>query len=264
MSLLDPDGADPSEIILPDGSSATEVRDPDGTVVWSAETNYYLDLRATDSYIDLSANAVTLPVGRTFLIWIRPTQIGTVDNRNGPGIWSDSQAGSWNDLYAWIKSGGGSPVTSGSTETSTRVEADSGEVAYPATWSQSLDTWTLLGFAPQSDGSIRWYHNDTLPADTNYNDYTGDETHNINYIGPGYAGATNGGLGHKYVDRFGVWDRVLTGQEVADYYSTGTPPDTPLHFWPLDEGSGSTVQDTAGGADGTLAGGYAWAEGEAT
>lgn len=43
MTLFDPDGAEPSEIILPDGSQCVEVRDPDGTVIWSASGTAWID-----------------------------------------------------------------------------------------------------------------------------------------------------------------------------------------------------------------------------
>lgn len=56
-----------------------------------------------------------------------------------------------------------------------------------------------------------------------------------------------------------IWSRVLSDQEISDlYYSDLVPQDQLVAEWRLDEGSGDTAHDSAGGHDGMLFGSMTW------
>lgn len=67
-----------------------------------------------------------------------------------------------------------------------------------------------------------------------------------------------------------LWDEVLTAAEITALYNSGTPYDPQsdhgdytssaglVHHWPMNEGSGTTLDDTQTATDATLTGTYTW------
>lgn len=256
MTLNLPNGSNPSEIILPDGTNAGEVRDVDGNVVWSAVSNYYLDMQNTGDYVDVSSGSVTLTEGQTFLTWIKVYQLGSSSGAHYPGIFSGSSGGGWDDFVEFYSDAGSGAITSGTASARFAGESASGSWVNTDTFTIDLDnpTWHLAGFSYHTDGSITfWMDGTTIPVNSN-NTGTGEQW-NVGYIGYAYAGDSNGGSGGKDLDSPAIWDRILTGSEVDDYYNNGTIPDSPIHHWSFNNADDtSTATDNAGSADGSVTG----------
>lgn len=141
-----------------------------------------------------------------------------------------------------------------------------------------LNAWThLVGTYDASTGTIELYVNGVRQQSA-----AGKAWH---ASGPLIIGAAAGGIGDFFpgdIDSPQVWQRVLSGKEVHDLANTAAPlaqynlgegcgPDLTAKtsnvtsraaYWPLDEGSGTTANDTGPYADkATLTGGYGWTDG---
>lgn len=254
MTLNLPNGSNTSAVTDPDGRSIGEIIKKDtGETVWTSFTNYAMDMVGTSDTLDLSSHSVTVPDGWTFLTWIRLDQLGSSGGAHYPGIFANASGGGWDD-YASMSSTDGNAYTSGTPDAHLRLEMADGSVirnnAVPLAVGDG--TWHLVGFSPQSDGSINWFINDQTPGD-DYNGYGGGSNMTLNWFGPGYAGADNTGIGGKYLDEPALWDRTLTASEVADYYNNGTLPDSPVNHWRFNDNSdGTTALDDVGSADATI------------
>lgn len=141
-----------------------------------------------------------------------------------------------------------------------------------------LNVWThLVGTYDASTGTIELYVNGVRQQPA-----AGKAWH---ASGPLIIGAASGGADNFFpgdIDSPQVWQRVLSDKEVHDLANTAAPlaqynlsegcgPDLTAKtsnvtsraaYWPLDEGSGATANDTGPYADkATLAGGYSWTDG---
>ena len=78
------------------------------------------------------------------------------------------------------------------------------------------------------------------------------------YIGAGAYPAP----GNVLVADITIWlGHALTSAEMDAWYALpvhSTPPASPSHFWPCDEGTGGTIHDAIGGDDATTSGTPAW------
>ena len=80
-----------------------------------------------------------------------------------------------------------------------------------------LNTWIHIVYSQQADGDWKWYHNGILTNSGNFTDLQND----FNYFQIG--GCNNNSTGNTFwdnkLDDIGLWNRVLTQQEITDLYN---------------------------------------------
>ncbi|MFW9997067.1 MAG: LamG domain-containing protein [Candidatus Odinarchaeota archaeon] len=110
-------------------------------------------------------------------------------------------------------------------------------------WSQVVYTW---------DGSGSHIYINGEPDGTGDNDHVDSHADNGMYFATGYHG--DKGFFNGRIAEVGFWDRTLSENEVELLFL-----DEPVHYWPMNEGSGN-ISDTVGGLVGAVE--APWIDGE--
>ena len=138
----------------------------------------------------------------------------------------------------------------------------------------SLNTWTLVAVTHDGTGDVsndrtKIYKNG-VGATTSLASGTGALVLSSN----GYIGRQSGGTSNFYFDgemaHTMIWDEVLSAAELVALYNSATPL-TPtadsgdytsssglVHYFDMQEDTGSALDDSEQAANGTLSGGYLW------
>lgn len=218
------------------------------------EQGMHLDMTGSSANVDVSSHSLTVDPGQSFLVWTKPTQIGSSGHNLYPGIFSVSSTGSYDNMFNLQRDDGGSgAATSGTVQTNMAAEDSNGDFSSSEGFNVNLDSpsWHLIGFTYHSDNTMTWWHNDA--SITTRTALSGTGNFPVSYIGVGYGDSTNDGMGGKYMDEPMIVDAEISSSEVSDFYNNGTLPSNRANHWAFDDDSDTTTAtDSSSAADGTI------------
>ena len=252
---------------LDDGTGTTAVDSEgghDGTLTngptWVAgQIGDALSFDGSDDYVDLTSDTELDDVfvgGATVMAWIYPTSWG--ENGYGRIFDKSSSASSTGDGWALrLNVDNGGVINFGQGFSSGRGWWR------PPNGSISLNAWQHLAIVYDADSTANdpdiYLDGVALPVtriDSPSGSIRSDAAINLR------LGNFAGGTSHTFegtIDDARIYDRMLSAAEIAEL---ATPASTgPLAHWKLDETSGTTAVDTAGGHNGALLNGPTWQPG---
>jgi prepilin-type N-terminal cleavage/methylation domain-containing protein len=189
-----------------DGTIQGAVPAPDGGVYAGTKALYF-----DGSYdrLNISSSALRLTNNTTLCLWMKlDTDIGSGAHRYYPGIFSVGSGGGWNDFITF-RSSGGNRIT---------YEDASGSSRTSSSFSYTTGDWIHVVISMDSNRAPTFYINGKSKGTGSASNYI-----SLNYLGMGYAGATNDGSSHGSIDDVRIYNESLSSAQIQQHFVAGAP-----------------------------------------
>lgn len=168
-------------------------------------SNAQIDVTTTDSLIQPC----------TITTWINSNVIGSSDNTIAPGICSVDSIGDYNNYVSFIRSDQIDAEASGDVDTKIRVEPANGSRILSNEFTYKTGEWVHIAVVSIDSSTTKFYYNgDAIGTRTDPVDQ-----YDVNWIGKGYEGATNGGALDGKLNDFRIYDRALSERGINALYN---------------------------------------------
>ena len=192
----------------------------------------------TGDYVQkTSATSLELTGNRTISAWLKLSTAG-LTNRYVLSDRSNATADNYAIIYGWV-AGKYEFLASPGNYTGDDPRTALNTVVNDTSWHHIVFTYDGVNMVGYLDGVTNVVSRKTttfIPNAANFNIGTDDGSSNF------WTGL---------MDDVRIYNRALSANEVAKIYNWGPPP---VAQWTMNEGSGATIYDTAGTADGTITG----------
>jgi hypothetical protein len=241
-------------------NGATSIKVIDGPM---GKRNFDLDntlnFDGVDDYVNISDSNDFTMSAMTISVWVNPrtTQHPSIGDNRILSKWDNGAGAREWILLEQFGSGGQIRMTIADSGGSNSMIVESSQILKPGEWMHIATTWN--GGFDATD--LKLYINGAEDNDTQTESgtFTGmNNTATDVLIGAQYNSAATGGFFNGEIADVKIYDDALTADEVLWAYTNGAigtdPTETNLQgHWELDEGAGSTADDSSSNShDGTI------------